>query len=90
MQTTIIWAGKFYHSLEHCVMISTALGYEISSTINGSHENQIYKAEYHIQTNKSWETTFLTLKIQLNDSVEVLTLEKKRGSWLLNGKPIRP
>jgi hypothetical protein len=87
MQTTIIWTGKFYHSLEHCILIPTALGYEISSTINGIHENQIYKVEYHIKTNKNWETMFLTLRTQLNDSIEVLTLKKMQGRWLLNGKP---
>jgi hypothetical protein len=86
MQTTIIWTGKFYHSLEHCVLKPTASGHEITATIIGSHENQIYKVEYRIKTNRNWETTFLTLRAQLNDSIEIHTLEKKQGRWLLNGK----
>ncbi|ETZ22376.1 putative glycolipid-binding domain-containing protein [Pedobacter sp. V48] len=87
MRTTIIWKGIFYQSLEHCVLTDRGLGYEISSTINGSHKNQIFKTEYHIKTNKSWETEFLTLRTQLNDSIETLTLEKKQGRWLLNDRP---
>jgi uncharacterized protein len=86
MQTNIIWTGKFYHSIEHCILTTTSGGHEIISTIIGSHEKQIYKVDYNIKTNKDWETTFVILKIQLNNSNELLTLEKKDGKWLLNNK----
>ena len=86
MQTNIIWTGKLYHSIENCILTKTAVGNEITSTIIGDYENQIYKVEYHIKTNKDWETTFVTLQTQFDNSKESLILEKKEGKWLLNKK----
>lgn len=80
MQTNIIWTGKFYHAIENCLMTNSDLGNEINSTIIGVHENHIYKVEYHIKTNKDWETTFLTLRTCLDNSDELLTLERKNGT----------
>jgi hypothetical protein len=88
MQTNIIWTGKLYHSIENCVLTKRAVGNEITSTIIGAYENQIYKIEYQIRTRKNWETTSLTLQAQFNNSNELLTLEKKEGEWLLNNKRI--
>ncbi|HTE32309.1 MAG TPA: putative glycolipid-binding domain-containing protein [Chryseolinea sp.] len=87
MQTNIIWTGKLYHSMENCLLTKTVDGNEITSTIIGAHENQIYKVEYHIRTNKNWETTFVNLKTQSGNSNELFILEKKERSWLLNNKP---
>ena len=86
MQTTIIWTGTRYHSIEHCVLTKTVVGNEITSTIIGSSENQIYKVGYHINTNENWEMTFVTLRTLVDNSDESFTLEKKDGKWLLNGK----
>ena len=87
MQTNIIWTGKRYHSTENCLLTKTIVGNEISSTIAGEYENKVYKVEYYIKTNENWETTFVTLEIQLDNSNELLILEKTKGTWLLNTKP---
>ncbi len=87
MQTNIIWTGKFYHSIENCTLTKTIAGNEIISTIIGDYESQIYKVEYHVKTNKNWETTFVNLKAQVNNSYQLFTLEKQDGKFLLNGKP---
>ncbi|TDE28785.1 MULTISPECIES: putative glycolipid-binding domain-containing protein [Flavobacterium] len=87
MQTNIIWTGKLYHSIEHCTLTKTLVGNEITSTIIGVYKNQIYKVDYHIKTNKNWEITFVTLRTLVDNSDELLTLEKKDGKWLLNDKP---
>jgi hypothetical protein len=86
-QTNIIWAGRLYHSIENCLMTSTSEGNEITSTIIGNHGSDIYKVDYHIKTNKHWETIFLTLQTRFNNSSELTTLEKKEENWLLNGIP---
>ena len=77
MKTNIIWTGKFYHSIENCVLTKTSVGNEIVSTIIGKHENQIYKVDYHIKTDKNWETIFVTLRTQVDNSNQFFTLEKK-------------
>ncbi len=87
MQTNVIWTGKLYHSIENCLLTKTIDGNEINSTIIGSYENQIYKVEYHIKTNENWETTFVTSKAQFDNSIELVTLEKKDGICFLNDKP---
>lgn len=87
MQTNIIWTGIYYHSIENCLLTNSDLGNEIISTIVGNYERQIYKVDYHLKTNKDWETTFLTLRTRFDNSEELTTLEKKDGIWLLNNKP---
>ncbi len=87
MQTNVIWTGKLYHSIENCLLAESIDGHEINSTIIGNYGVQIYKVEYHLKTNENWETTFLTLKTQLDHSIELTTLEKKDGIWFLNDKP---
>jgi hypothetical protein len=86
MQTNIIWTGKLYHSIENCLLTKTPAGNEIASTIIGDYENQIYKVEYHIRTNENWETIFVSLRTQVDNSIEIVKLEKKDGSWLLNDR----
>ena len=86
MQTNVIWTGKLYHSIENCLLTKTSVGNEIVSTILGNYENQIYKVGYHIKTNENWETIFATLQTQVDNSIELMTLEKKDGMWLLNDK----
>ena len=86
MQTNIIWTGKLYHSIENFILTKTIFGNEITSTIIGVYENKIYKVEYTIKTNKNWETIFVSLRTQLDNSNELLTLEKRDGEFLLNDK----
>jgi hypothetical protein len=86
MQTNVIWTGKLYHSIENFILTNTSNGNEITSTIIGVYKNKIYKVDYEIKTNKNWETTFVSLRTQFDNSNEVLTLEKKDGEFLLNDK----
>jgi hypothetical protein len=86
MQTNIIWTGRLYHSIENCILTKTIVENEIISTIAGEYENRIYKIDYHIKTNETWETTFVNIRTQLDNLAELITLEKKDGKWLLNGK----
>jgi len=72
--------------MENCLLTKTVDGNEITSTIIGVYENQIYKVEYHIRTDKNWETVFVNLKTQSGNTNELFILEKKEGSWLLNNK----
>jgi uncharacterized protein len=87
MQTNIIWTGRLYQSIENCILTRMSGGNEIVSTIIGHHENRIYKIDYHICTNENWETTFVNIRTQFDNLVELITLEKKEGKWLLNNKP---
>src|SRR4051812_39552369 len=85
-QTTIIWTGKLYHSIEHCVLTEAFAGNEIASTIIGDYEGQICKVDYQIKTNSNWETTFASIKMVIDNSKESETLAKINGHWLLNDK----
>ena len=67
-QSNIIWCGKLYHSIESCILTKTGVGNEITSTIVGDYKNKIYKVEYHIKTTKNWETTFVTLRLDIENN----------------------
>jgi len=87
MQRNILWTGREYHSLENCLVNSTHNGFEINSTIIGKYEGKIYKVEYHIQTNRHWETVFLELKSQHSNQRERLTLKgDAKGNWTSTGR----
>ena len=66
MQTQVIWKGIYYQSLEHCTVSFGDAGNEISSTIIGEHEGQLYKVEYQIRTNARWEVLYVHLSAQMN------------------------
>ncbi len=87
MQTNIIWKGSYYQSMEYCNLIQDESGNEIQSTIIGYHEQQIFKVEYHIHTNNTWEVVSVNIDMQLNDTPEIIILENKDGIWYLNNKP---
>ena len=87
MQTNIIWTGNLCHSIENCLLTKTASGNEISSTIIGYYNNEIYKVDYQIKTNNNWETVFLTLRSRIDNADKSLILEKKDGVWIMDGMP---
>ena len=88
MQTNILWTGKEYSSMENCILTEARNSIEIDSTIIGSAEGHIFKVEYRISTNATWETTLVTLKTQFRDAVESNRLEKRDGYWFLNERPV--
>ncbi|HXS35907.1 MAG TPA: putative glycolipid-binding domain-containing protein [Flavipsychrobacter sp.] len=87
MQTNIIWKGRYYQSMEYCNLVQAESGNEIQSTIIGYHEQQIFKVEYHIHTNKEWEVYLVSIHMQLDSKSETIALENKDGIWYLNSKP---
>lgn len=89
MQTNIIWTGKFYNSIENCLLKETTTGNEIKSTIIGDYKKKIYKVEYYIRTNTKWQTKSVTLFSEFDNSNEFLTLKNKNGKWFLNSKLIK-
>jgi uncharacterized protein len=88
MQKNILWTGIEYHSLENCILTITDTGSEVNSSIIGIYGNEPYKLNYHIQTNKYWETTFLEIESQFHNSIEITRLNMKgKGNWVVNGQP---
>ena len=89
MQTNILWTGIEYQSIENCIVTITEEGADIKSSIIGCYYSVIYKLDYQITTNHLWETTFLTIKSQLNDIVRTANFQSDtKRNWFVNGKYI--
>ncbi len=87
MQTNILWTGRAYYSLENCLVEIKSTGSLIKSTIIGLFEGKIYQVEYRIETNRNWETLFLELNCQHNNSIQHVKLESDgKGNWMKNGQ----
>lgn len=87
METNILWTGREYYSLEHCVVRTTGAGSEIASTIIGYYEEQIYKTEYLIKTNEHWEVLFIEINSRHGNRRQKLVFESDgKGNWKSNGK----
>src|SRR5436190_1246392 len=87
MQTNILWSGIEYYSLENCIVDSDD-SIIVNSTIVGFYNEKIYRIEYLIRLNKSWETYYCLIKSQFNDEIKELEFEKDQNKWSLNGKYI--
>lgn len=59
MQTSLLWTGIEYHSLENCIVDVSDTGTEINSTIIGYYKEKIYLVQYCIKTNKTGRRFFL-------------------------------
>jgi uncharacterized protein len=87
MQRNLLWTGREYYSLENCLVNSTDSGFEITSTIVGMYQGEIYRVEYQIKTNRNWETVFFELRTQHRNLREHLRFESDgQGNWMTNGK----
>lgn len=87
METTILWTGIEYYSLENCIVNSKEDSVSIDSVIIGSYENKIYRVDYHIETNQFWQTYLCEVKAQLDDKIEIVNIRSEgERSWSLNGK----
>jgi len=87
MQTSLLWTGSAYHSLENCVLTTTGSGAEASSIILGYYAQKIYRVDYRIKTNTRWETVFCEISSQLNSQTQLIRLESDgKGNWLQDGK----
>jgi hypothetical protein len=57
------------------------------STIIGKYEDTLYKVEYHINTNRNWETLFVELKSQHGNQRTHSVFESDGpGNWTVHGK----
>jgi hypothetical protein len=82
----IIWKGLYYHCMENCVVASSDIGNEITSTIIGYHDQQAFQVDYHICTSKNWEIDFASIRARLNEVIDTTVLEMKNGECFLNGE----
>jgi len=79
---TILWAGREYDSLEHCVIGNSVGGADISSTIVGKYGDTIYQVQYHILTHPLWQTLFFEINSRINGQVRHLLFEGDgAGHW---------
>lgn len=84
MQTNILWSGIEYYSLENCI-VDSVNGITVNSTIVGLYKEQIYRVEYLLKLNQSWETSYCYLEAQFNNDVKKFAFEKTHHKWSLNG-----
>ncbi|HEY8399944.1 MAG TPA: putative glycolipid-binding domain-containing protein [Cytophagaceae bacterium] len=86
MQTNILWVGRQYYSLENCLVNIYPDRIEVSSTILGYYQNEIYKVDYRIVANLNWITMFIEIKWRLNEQIQEVRLESDGvGNWIKNG-----
>lgn len=89
MQRNILWTGIAYHSMENCIVSITDQGMQVRSSVIGTDDNIIYKVDYKIESNNLWETTFLEVRSQLNNSTQIISFRSDgKGSWSTDGKPV--
>jgi uncharacterized protein len=82
MQTNLLWTGREYHSLENCIVDISDEGVQITSTIIGTYESKIYKVEYRVKTNSTWETLRLEINSRHSDKTQSVKLESDgKGNW---------
>lgn len=85
MQFNILWTGREYYSLEHCVADVTATGTQINSVIIGTYKEKIYRVDYHIETNAQWETVLAEINCYHNNRRHSIRLESDgNGNWTIN------
>jgi hypothetical protein len=87
MVMTLLWTGREYYSLEHCMVTPTLTGFEISAAIVGYYEQKIYKVEYVIRTNQDWGTLYVDICFHLDNLVQRFQFfSDGEGNWISNGK----
>lgn len=84
MQTNILWSGIEYFSLENCVIDSGPECVLIDSVIVGYYENILYRVEYTIELNTSWEIRNCQIKVQLDDEIKIVKLQCDNSKWLID------
>jgi|ERR1700733_3302422 len=88
MQQNILWTGIEYHSLENCTLTIMDGGSEVSSSIIGMYDNELYKIDYRVRTDRHWETRSFEIRSQLYNTLEVFEFRKEGvESWYVNGQP---
>lgn len=89
METTILWSGRAYYSLENCLINSGNEGNRITSTIVGYYEEKIYKVDYRIETDARWHTQLLEIHcVHHHHAFSTLLQADAHGHWTLNGMPV--
>ena len=87
MQSTLIWTGIEYYSLEHCLAQTGPDANLINSVIVGVYEQKPYRVSYEITTDHMWRTMEVKLQSFHHNQhlIEVLTSDGK-GNWKRNGE----
>ncbi|GGG90018.1 hypothetical protein GCM10007415_25460 [Parapedobacter pyrenivorans] len=85
---TTLWQGKYYNSLEHCIIQLDEEGVKIDSAIVGHLDNQIYSIVYFIDTNQSWEVQHFSINAKINSSPFQVEGRKANGHWSINGSVV--
>lgn len=86
MQTNILWSGIEYYSLENCIIDSQNDGITINSTIIGFYNDIIYRVEYIIRLDRSWQTFYCLVKSQIDHQSKKIEFIKNKNGWTLNGQ----
>ena len=87
MQEVLLWSGIEYQSLEHCNLTVARPGIEVNATILGVSNNQIFKVDYSIRTNNSWQTIFCQVQMKTGNQLAVFRMGSDgNGNWTLNNE----
>lgn len=86
MKTQLLWSGREYYSLEHCLVNATASGIDVYSTIIGYYQQKIYKVDYTISTNAAWQTQAVSVRWMHDGREQNLQLTRdEHNNWTQNG-----
>jgi hypothetical protein len=89
LQANLLWTGIEYYSLENCLVHKTDTGYEVNSIIIGFYEQKIYRVNYLIRTTTDWETLFVDILCQHENTTQKIQLESDgKGNWYSDGMPM--
>src|SRR4051794_36761933 len=85
MEINLLWKGQLYNSLEKCLYLTTDTGAEVNSTIIGMFNKSIFKIDYQIRTNQSWEIVFFELRSKFANKKDSLNFQSDgKGNWTTN------
>lgn len=59
---------------------------EVTSCILGCYNNQLFKIDYNVILNHLWETQYVSIGVELDNTQQIFEAEKTNGGWLINGK----
>ena len=89
METNLLWTGRNNYSLENCVVKSSPVGNEITSTIICEHEGVIHRIDYRIVTNGDWETTAVEVSCRSDKGSQQFQYKSDgQGNWTENDQPL--
>lgn len=86
MQTTILWRGLEYSSLENCLLTVGGDVITANAAISGSYRDKKYRITYTIMASPQWEVLSFALDSQINGREENIAFEGDgKGNWKTGG-----